>query len=539
MSLVELLVRRAEAHPDKLACAIVGEAEWSYGELDVQARRMAAALRRRGARPGDRVLLIMPTSLELVAAFFGCLYAGAIAVPVNPPRSASRLGPLARVAENSGAAFAIVARALAPLIEPFAPGRVLVAEDEHALDSEPPADAGPETIAFLQYTSGSTSDPKGVVVSHGNVLHNQAMITASFGHDESMRTVSWLPLYHDMGLIGMLLNPLFIGGSVWFMDPLAFAQRPVRWLQAISKVRATSSGGPNFAFDLCCERISDAERDALDLSSWNVAFCGAEPIRGATLERFASTFASCGFRREAFLPCYGLAEATLFVTGRASGQGPSYLAVSAEALERGEVAPARDSDERKLVSCGRTWSDLEVSIVDPETKLPAAAGRVGEIWVSGKSVTRGYWNHAEATAETFGAHLRTGDLGFMHDGEVYVTGRSKDLLIVDGRNHYPQDIELTAQDSHPRLAARTGAAFVVAEDLVIVHECDVVSHEQEAEIAQAVRSAVSAHHDLHAHTIVLVASGTIPRTSSGKVRRAACRDQFEAGTLRIRRRANE
>ncbi|MFL6234775.1 MAG: amino acid adenylation domain-containing protein, partial [Thermoanaerobaculia bacterium] len=376
----------------------------------------------------------------------------------------------------------------------------------------PAREPDPRSIAFLQYTSGSTATPKGVMVTHANLLHNERMIGAAFDMDEESVVVGWLPLYHDMGLIGNVLQPLHAGGRCVLMSPVAFLQRPMRWLEAVSRYRGTVSGGPNFAYELCLRKAAPEALAGLDLSSWKVAFNGAEPVRASTLERFAAAFAPCGFRREAFYPCYGLAEATLFVTG---GHGARV--------------------ERERVSCGRVWMGQRVAIADPENGEERPEG---EIWISGPSVARGYWENEEATARDFhaflpsgeGPFLRTGDLGFLSGGELYVSGRLKDLIILRGRNHYPQDVELTAERSHPGLLPGGGAAFSVEtageERLVVVHE--VARHRKDGveEIAEAVRRAVAAEHEVQVHEVVLIRQAGLPKTSSGKVQRRLCRQQY-------------
>ncbi|HEX2222817.1 MAG TPA: fatty acyl-AMP ligase, partial [Thermoanaerobaculia bacterium] len=489
VTLAGLLRVRAAERPDRVAFTFLADGEveggrLTYAELDHQARAIAAALRQTLA-PGDRALLLYPPGLEFIAAFFGCLYAGVIAVPAYPPRpndrSQSRLRSIAHDAEPRAAltTSAILAGAgdLAPelavlrwlptdALPPFGAD----AEGFGFADGDGISEPEPDSVAFLQYTSGSTAAPKGVMVTHANLLHNERMIGEAFGQDEDTVVAGWLPLYHDMGLIGNVLQPLHAGARCVLMSPVAFLQKPLRWLEAISRYRATTSGGPNFAYELCVRKTTVEERARLDLSSWKVAFNGAEPVRETTLERFAEAFAASGFRREAFYPCYGLAEATLFVTGGELGRFPRVEVVDAAALERNEVRPAFDGDPaRRLVSNGRAWLGQQVVLADPETGLECPAGRVGEIWVAGPSVARGYWRNPEATERDFGAFLadgqgpflRTGDLGFAAGGELYVTGRLKDLIIIRGRNHYPQDLELTAERSHPDLHAGGGAAFAV------------------------------------------------------------------------------
>ncbi|MBV9790945.1 MAG: amino acid adenylation domain-containing protein, partial [Chloroflexi bacterium] len=409
---------------------------------------------------------------------------------------------------------------------------------------------GGDTLAFLQFTSGSTAAPKGVMVSHGNLLHNEALIKQGFGHtDDNTTVVGWLPLYHDMGLIGNVLQPLYLGRPCVLMSPVAFLQSPFRWLQAISQYKATTSGGPNFAYDLCARKITPEQRATLDLSSWTVAFNGAEPIRNETLERFAATFAECGFRKEAFYPCYGLAEATLFVTGSVPRQPVVTATIDTAALERDRIvlaAPDAD-DAQTMVGSGRVWGDQILAIVDPATGLRCASDQVGEIWVKGPSMAHGYWNQPEESERTFrariadtgeGPFMRTGDLGFVRDGELFVTGRLKDLIIIRGRNHYPQDIELTVERSHPALRPGCGAAFSLnvndEERLVVVQEVEREHRNTPVdEMAAAVRKAVAEHHELQVYAVVLLRPNGILKTSSGKIQRNASRVAYLAGKLDV------
>ena len=404
----------------------------------------------------------------------------------------------------------------------------------------------PESIALLQYTSGSTSAPRGVVLTHGNLMSNSELICRFFGHTTESRGMIWLPPYHDMGLIGGIIQPLYAGFPVTLMSPADFLRRPLRWLEEISRTRATSSGGPNFAYDLCVRKTTAAERARLDLSSWQVAFNGAEPISAATMERFAQAFAPSGFRREAFHPCYGLAEATLMVTGGLPWSGGDADSFDAAALASGEAVRAADmGSARRLVPCGHAPSGQQVAIVDPAIRTKRADGHIGEVWISGPSVAQSYWHRPAETRETFGARLadggegaflRSGDLGFVRGGELFVTGRIKDLVIVRGRNHYPQDIEATAERSNPVLRPGCGAAFTVPdgdqERLVVVHE---VTRQAEAidvaEVARAVRGAVTTEHQVRVHTVVLLPPGGIPKTSSGKIQRGLCAAMFESSDL--------
>jgi acyl-CoA synthetase (AMP-forming)/AMP-acid ligase II len=390
------------------------------------------------------------------------------------------------------------------------------------------------------------------MITHGNLLSNQRAIKSGFGHTEKTIFAGWLPLFHDMGLIGNVLQPLYLGIPSVLMSPVAFLQKPFNWLQAISRYKATTSGGPNFAYDLCVRKITPGQRSSLDLSSWEVAFNGAEPVQAETMESFASYFAPCGFRREAFYPCYGMAEATLFISGGLKTVAPIVYRVEGAALEENRVVAAEVEEEtRTIVGCGRTWLDEKIAIVDPKSLTQCPAGKVGEIWVSGSSVARGYWNRLEQTAETFqaelalatlgasGPFLRTGDLGFLQDGELFVTGRLKDVIIIRGQNHYPQDIELTVQKSHLGLRSHCGAAFTVEQNgqqrLVIVQEVErtYLRRLDIQEVVGNITEAVINNHGLQVYSTVLIRPGSIPKTSSGKIQRHACKRGFLDGNLNV------
>ncbi|RKI25934.1 fatty acyl-AMP ligase, partial [Corallococcus sp. AB004] len=477
------------------------ETVWSASDLDVRARRIASALRERGAQ-GERVLLLYPPGLDYIAGFFGCLYAGAVAVPAYPPdpmrleRTLPRLRAIIQDARASVVLTTSGILGLSDFVFEQAPDfRALhwMATDELPEGGErdwvAPEGLGAESLAFLQYTSGSTGTPKGVMLTHGNLLHNLSLIHGAFGARADSVGVIWLPPYHDMGLIGGILEPLYGGFPVTLMSPMAFLKRPMAWLEAVSRYGGSISGGPNFAFDLCVRKSTPEQRRALDLSRWEVAFCGAEPIRPETLERFVEAFGPSGFRREAFFPCYGLAEGTLIVSGGEKSAPPVSVTISGEGLERhrAEEVGAVEPGARTLVGCGQTLAEQRIAIVDPETLERRGPGEVGEIWVSGPSVAQGYWGREEATRETFqariarengGPYLRTGDLGFLRpEGELYVTGRRKDLIILRGRNHYPQDLEATVEGAHPALRPGGGAVFSVEvggeERAVVVQEIDV------------------------------------------------------------------
>lgn len=553
----------------------------TFAELDHRARAIAARLQATAA-PGQRALLLYPPGLEYIEAFFGCLYGGIIAVPAYPP-SRQYLARLRAVIADAAPSLIMTTAELAAKFRDSFIGRAIntasgsasyqwLATDTLASDGaqgwQPPA-LTPDDLAFLQYTSGSTGNPKGVMVSHSNLLANQAAIKRHFGHTEASTVAGWLPLYHDMGLIGNILQPLYLGSSAVLMSPLAFLAKPARWLKAISIYQAATSGGPNFAYDLCVRKISAEQKRDLDLSAWTLAFNGAEPVRAATMERFAQAFADSGFRRESFFPCYGLAEATLFVAGtqlQATGSMlPHKSGVEPKAKFNGKVRP---------VSCGFAAADHDIRIVHSETGEPCKESEIGEIWVSGPSVAQGYWNRPEESENTFRARLqaslplsgaglgkesnshgfglqssvpflRTGDLGFITDGQLYITGRIKDLIIIRGRNYYPQDIEQTLTERLEALRPDCCAAFGVTlegeESVVVVAEVTRDARRRKAfePIIAAMHQLLAEEWELAAIDLVLVPPGAVPKTSSGKLRRSACKQAYENGDLPVLARAGE
>lgn len=579
-TLVELLSYRAQNQPEQKAYAFLlrdGEKEeisLTYPELDQKARAIASHLQSLGVS-GERALLLYPPGLDFITAFLGCLYAGVVAVPAYPPRKNMNFLRLQAIATDAQATLVLTTSSLlANLVSqwvenPELPTMHWLSTDD--IDSNLSSDwQAPrlerDTLAFLQYTSGSTGTPKGVMITHENLLSNQRAIKSGFGHTEKTIFVGWLPLFHDMGLIGNVLQPLYLGIPSILMSPVAFLQKPLRWLQAISRYKATTSGGPNFAYDLCIRKITPEELSSLDLSRWEVAFNGAEPVRSETLEGFANYFAECGFRKEAFYPCYGMAETTLFVSGGLKTSVPVLYELEAAALEENQVVAAESKEgTRIIVGCGRTWLDEKIAIVDPESLSLCPPSQVGEIWVSGSSVAAGYWRRPEQTTETFQAYLsdtgvrvceasrrealatlgasgpflRTGDLGFLQDEELFVTGRLKDVIIVRGQNHYPQDIELTVQNSHPALRLNSGAAFTVEQKgqprLVVVQEVERTSLRRLdiKEVVGNITEAVIDHHGLQVYATVLIKPGSIPKTSSGKIQRHACRRGFLDGSLNV------
>jgi natural product biosynthesis luciferase-like monooxygenase protein len=563
VTLVDILQSKALYQPDKKAFTFLldGEIEettLTYRELDLQARAIAKGLQNLGAS-GERALLIYPPGLEFLAAFFGCLYAGIVAVPAYPPRRNQSLSRLQSIVADARATIALTTKTVLSNVEPqLTQSPTLqalhwLATDNIASDLAQawlqPAISS-DTLAFLQYTSGSTGTPKGVMVSHRNLLHNEQMMQQAVQHTEKTITVGWLPLFHDMGLIGNVLQPLYLGIPCILMSPVAFLQRPLRWLQAISRYKATTSGGPNFAYELCVSKITNEQRETLDLSSWDVAFNGAEPVRAETLERFATAFEPCGFRREAFYPCYGMAETTLLVSGGLKAALPVLKTVQGDALEQHRVVCASFENEevRTLVGCGQTLLEQQIVIAHPDTLTRCPPYEVGEIWVWGNSVAQGYWNRPEETQTTFrayladtgeGSFLRTGDLGFLQEGELFVTGRLKDLIIIRGRNHYPQDIELAVEQSHPVVQLGCTAAFSVEvngqERLVVACEVERTSRRNLDldEVVGAIRKAVLEQHDLEVYGVLLLKPGSIPKTSSGKIQRHACKAGFLAESLSV------
>ncbi|MFD2416855.1 fatty acyl-AMP ligase [Amycolatopsis pigmentata] len=548
----DVLAEHAIRIPDRTAYVFLNEdgeetVSITYRELYARALAVAGELSRRCA-PGDRAMLAFPQNLDFIVGFFGCLYAQVVAVPVNPPRRSRVQDATRGIAEDCEAAAVLTSAAMVEKLRsaldyPGGPSHWLAVDEmvEDETGFEPPVSSA-ETLAFLQYTSGSTAAPKGVMVSHGNLAANEEMIRYAFGHDEKSTVVGWAPFFHDQGLIGNVLQPLYVGAKSILMSPAAFIRRPLLWLRTISRYRAHTSGGPNFAFDACVEHAAKSGIPELDLSCWKVAFNGAEPIRPETLRRFAETFAPSGFDEGTLYPCYGLAEATLIVTGSRKGRGPRIAEVDAGELGRRRFAEVPGG--RPLVGSGLVLPGEEVRIVDPDTRRSCPDDRIGEIWVSGPHVAQGYWKRPDTTAETLRAicdgdsgrtYLRTGDLGVLADSELFVVGRLKDLLIIRGRNHYPQDIEQTVQEAHPALRPGCGAAFTVAgengEKLVVVQEIRR-EHRMEADpldVSGAIRAAVLAEHELAIGELVLTMPGRLPKTSSGKIMRAAARKRYLDG----------
>ena len=561
-TLIDLLRDRAAAQPADLAYTFLDDGErcgesMTWEQLERRSRAVAAAIMQR-VEPGTRVLLMFPPSLDFVPAFFATLYAGAIAVPTYPPSGARADRTIARLrgmVADAGVTLVLAPAALAArasVLVSAVPDLSEVAwldpsdvSDEEADDWRAPAVTG-ASLAFLQYTSGSTSAPRGVMVSHGNLLHNLAQTAADGLYDRDSVSVSWLPVNHDMGLINGVLQPAFSGCRAYLMAPSAFLQRPARWLQAISRLGGTHSGGPNFAYDLCARKVADNDAVSLDLSSWQVAYSGSEPVRRSTLEQFQRTFGVRGFRWEALSPAYGLAESTLLVANIPAGVPPTFLG--------------------NAVASGKAPASRGVAVINPVTHERCPDGETGEIWVSGASVATGYWKREAETVATFraftsdsgeGPFLRMGDMGFIYQNSLFVSGRIKDLIIVRGMKHYPQEIELTAERAHPALRPGCCAAFAVGptftssadqvgptfrsgadrndeEKVAIVAEVDPQRQAHAAEWSQviaAVRLAVAEAHHVAPCSVTLVSPGAVPKTTSGKLQRYLCREALMTGAL--------
>ncbi len=567
--LVELLQQRAIAKPNDIAYKFLSNGtteagSLTYQELDRRAKAIASRLQSL-VKPGARALLVYPyhEGLEFIAAFMGCLYARVIAVTKNPPRRGNAIAELTQRVKLSGATVLLSTKEFLDLVETevaknnhiagnfkFFP-RLATDRIDLSLENDwQSVKIAPDTIAFLQYTSGSTGTPKGVMVTHRNILHNEETIRQGFNHDESTIVVGWLPMFHDMGLIGNILQPLYLGTPSILMSPVSLTQQPFDWLKAISHYQATTSGGPNFAYDLLCLKATPEKLAGLDLSNWKVAFSGAETVRGETIDRFSHIFANCGFNKSAFYPCYGMAEATLFITGGLQHEEPIIKYVDGAALEKNQVLEIAEetSGSKAIVGCGRQWLDMEVLIVNPETLTPCKPHEVGEIWVLGSGIGKGYWEQKQETKDTFQGllkgtkspeYLRTGDLGFLQNGELYITGRLKEVMIFWGRYRYPQHVEETVQKSHPALRKNAGAAFAIdkdgAEKLVIVQEVErsYLRSLNLEEIVTAICQSIGEVHEVEVYAIALLKTGSIPKTSSGKIQRRGCSKKFLEGDLNI------
>ncbi len=546
----------AAAVPDKIAYRFLegGEdetASLTYAQLDQQARAIAAELVSKGYA-GHRAILMYPPGLDFVTAFFGCHYAGVTPVPAYPPRRNRNMGRIGAISDDSQASVALSVSNIVKRCEDWLKDAPGLAKIPWVATENIPAEfanlwnkpkINNDDLGLIQYTSGSTGSPKGVMLTHQNLISNCRLITRSFQVGHGAPVCSWLPLYHDMGLVGGILNPMYCGLEESLMSPVSFLTRPIRWLRAISKYKAQASGGPNFAYAWCTMKIRPEDCKGLDLSHWKVAFNGAEPVRAEVMERFAEKFAPFGFNPDSFYPCYGMAETTLIVTGGDRNEPPIVRPFNKHDLVQHHVVPVdkNHDDARQLVGCGQILEEEEVLIVHPETRRPLPDDKIGEIWINSPSCGLGYWQRPDETQETFHARLspdngkvyvRSGDLGFMDRGELFVTGRLKDMIIVRGVNRYPQDIEATVEHCHPLTRSGGAAAFAVTrwdrEHLVVVCEIERGPNRNDWEdVISSIRIAVAEEHDLPPDAIVLVRAHSVPKTSSGKVQRHACKLNFE------------
>jgi acyl-CoA synthetase (AMP-forming)/AMP-acid ligase II len=564
-TLLDALDRHADARPEAIAFRFLATGDeqtdaLTFGELRARSRALGLRLAALAA-PGERALLVYPPGLPFVVGFLGALHAGLVAVPLQAPRRAQSIDKLRAVLDDCGARLVLTETELAPTLRTRLDdaGRSEAARvvDTTALLADPIAHVsnasvgpGPAGLAFLQYTSGSTGTPKGVCVTHAQIAANSRMIERSFGHRPDTVMVGWLPMFHDMGLIGTVIQPVYTGFTCVLMPPAAFIQKPMRWLRAISRYRATSSGGPNFGYDLCAQRRRTEDLAGVDLRSWRVAFNGAEPVRAATLDAFTRAFAPHGFAEAAHFPCYGMAEATLLVTGGPEFTGARALEVDAAACEAGRIEPARGAppdgdrpERRAIVSCGTLpeTGDCALRIVDPATGAALEEDRIGEICIAGPHLLPGYWREQGPAPlgdrqwidPTDGqAFFRTGDLGFLHARELHVCGRLKDLIIVAGRNLFPQDLEALVEETDDAFERNAGAAFTIdvgtQERLVVLQEIrreGRLRFDDAAARARA-RAALAQEFDVALHDIVFVPALTLPKTSSGKIMRRACRQWY-------------
>lgn len=538
-TLLDIIQNTLRTHPERgfrfIRSGTTVVEKLSYAELDKTAQNIAASLCAMGMEPGSRALLAFQPGLDFIKAFWGCLYAGIIPVPAPPPqnnRLERTLSRLQRIAHDCEPSVVLSdSRLLSPDLGP-----VLTLEK---MNTEPEKWQAPNlnslSTAFLQYTSGSTRHPRGVVVTHGNIVANLKMLSSFHGEQENMVMVHWLPLFHDMGLIRGMLSPLQLGANCYLMEPMEFIQRPVHWLTALSHFQATITGAPNFGYEMASRKVSPEYKKSLDLTSLKIAFCSAEPIRSTTVEHFLDKFRLCGFAPQAFKPSYGLAEATVAVSGEL---GPKYgsCELSAEGLRQGRVSQAINSeDSRILISCGQLLGELELEIVD-ETSQPCPEQTVGEIWLRGPSIAKRYWNSSsdENPFESYlsngeGPYLRTGDLGFTDvDGSLYITGRKKDLIIIRGQNYYPQDIEATLEDEIPKLRRGCTAVFQTGERIGV--SCESRTDDLES-LAQSVRAIVGEEFGLAVVLVMVLPLGTSFKTSSGKIQRALTQKRYLEGTL--------
>jgi acyl-CoA synthetase (AMP-forming)/AMP-acid ligase II/acyl carrier protein len=560
-SLVEIISKRATVQPDDVVYKYLGDGineteSFTFKEIDRVARSVAQKLSEKLTK-GDRVLLLFPQGLQYIAALYGCFYGGFIAIPAYPPRRNRKMDRINSIIEDSGAAAGLVTEDVFKTIERnFAEDELLKGmewfqyETISANTNPPPLNnlPKPDDVAFIQYTSGSTGNPKGVMITHKNIVYNSDFIRRSFGFDKYTVGMNWLPIFHDMGLVGGIFQAAFLGLINIGMPPVAFLKNPLNWLKAIDKYKATTGGGPNFSFDYCIQKIKPEEVEGLDLSSIKNFYCGGEPVRRKTFEDFPKVFKGAKVRTNQMFAVYGMAETTLIVTGKDPATEPSYVKVDHEALSKSKLVFV--SDQQKgidLVSNGRVWMETKVAIVDPVTFEETDENSIGEVWISGPTVAKGYWNKPKENKRTFNAYLpngkgpwlRSGDLGFMYKDELYITGRLKDLIIIRGVNYYPNDIEYSIQQSHEAFKPNSGAAFSIQkegiEKLVIVQELErnYLRNVDFDELMAHIRKTVADEHELEVYSVVLIRTGSIPLTSSGKIQRRQTRYEFLTEKLNV------
>jgi acyl-CoA synthetase (AMP-forming)/AMP-acid ligase II len=549
-TLAEMLESRAQSHPDRIVFTFdpglkdSKTESISYRDLDIQARAIAFHL--QGVRC-KAVILIFDCGLEFIVNFFGTIYAGGIPVPLYPAVTAKQLDRMFSIIQNCDASTVLTTSDILDSLTEINPNFITTSRiNWRKLENvnvskeyqwQDPAITN-DSIALLQYTSGSTGEPKGAVLTHKNLLSNFSMISAAMEAKETDIMVSWLPMYHDMGLIGAILHTVFAGMQTVLMPPAAVV-RPLRWLNAISKYRATATVAPNFAYDFCINRIEPEDIQKLDLASLRVAFNGAEPVHDSTLKNFQERFKSAKLRDDVFLPCYGLAEATLIVSGRNMSRPIRFKHIDLDALSDHRAVEVDTNVRNKVfVGCGRPCAGVKIRIVNPETFSDCAAKNIGEIWIAGPSVCSGYWNDCESNETTFmrdqgEVYLRTGDLGFLdEDGELYITGRIKDLIIIRGKNYHPHDLEFIAQNSHPFIHARPSAAFSIDSDyedekIILLQELKTsIDSAHRMEIKRAISEAINREHAIQISEIIFISPNSLARTTSGKIQRSEMRQRY-------------
>lgn len=560
-SLVEIIGKRSLIQPDDVVYRYLGDGvteteSFTFKEIDRVACSIAAELSKRLSK-GDRVVLLFPQGLKYVAALYGCFYGGFIAIPAYPPRRNRKMDRVKSIIEDSGATAGLVTEDVYKTIERnFAEDDNLKGLEwfkyENISNHPNPAPVDtlpkPDDVAFIQYTSGSTGNPKGVMITHKNIIYNSEFIRRSFGFEENTIGVNWLPIFHDMGLVGGIFQAAYLGLVNIGMPPVAFLKNPLNWFKAIDRYKATTGGGPNFGYDYCVQKIKPEEVKGLDLSSIKNFYCGGEPVRKKTFEDFHAAFSQAKVRSNQMFAVYGMAETTLIVTGKDPASEPSYLRVDQEALSKNRLVIV--SPEEKgidLVSNGHVWMDTKVTIVNSDTFEELDENTIGEVWISGPTVAKGYWNKPEETQRTFNAFtkggsgpwLRSGDLGFLYKGELYITGRLKDLIIIRGVNYYPNDIEYSVQQVHEAFKPNSGAAFSIVKDgiekLVIVQELEraYLRNTDYDELMSLIRKTVADEFEMEVYAIVLIRTGSIPLTSSGKIQRRQTRYEYLTGKLNV------